>query len=125
MEHRLLPGIPDEIGQECIFRDWKAEVEPPEFLLLSKAAGYSQPIVVMAPARVNMNLDARNPKYHTLPDYRLSLFEPKTASWAELPLMISGIRNGLPRFCQLNGVGSDLVVMGGWDPNTREVSNVV
>ncbi|KAL6285784.1 hypothetical protein ACE6H2_010174 [Prunus campanulata] len=77
----------------------------------------------MAQARVNMNPDTRNPKYHTLPDYRLSLFERKTASWAELPMMISGILNGLSRFYQLVGVGSDLVVMGGWDPDTWEVSN--
>ncbi|THF95208.1 hypothetical protein TEA_016025 [Camellia sinensis var. sinensis] len=42
--------------------------------------------------------------------------------------MVSIIRTifyGLPIFCQLAGVGLNLVVMGGWNPVTWQVSNAV
>ncbi|KAM5578962.1 F-box/kelch-repeat protein [Rosa sericea] len=130
---QLIPGLPNDIARDCLFRvpynylsdasyvckDWNQEIEQPEFLRLRKATGRSQAIVIMAQARVNPN-----PGNPTPPELKLSLFEPKTGSWEELPLF-PGFSKGLPRFCQVVGVGSELVVIGGLDPCTWEVSNSV
>ncbi|XP_050384735.1 F-box/kelch-repeat protein At1g80440-like [Argentina anserina] len=128
---QLIPGLPNDIARDCLFRipysflsdssyvckDWNHEIEQPDFLRLRKATGRSQAIVVMAQARSNRG-------NRTPPEFRLSVFEPKSSKWEELPLF-SGFSKGLPRFCQVVGVGSDLVVMGGLDPCTWEVSNSV
>lgn len=130
---QLIPGLPNDIARDCLYRvpfnylsdassvckDWNQEIQQPEFLRLRKATGRSQAILVMAQARANPN-----PRQPTLPEFKLSLFHLKTSSWEELPLF-PGLSKGLPRFCQVVGVGSDLVVMGGLDPCTWEVSNYV
>nr|XP_011466713.1 PREDICTED: F-box/kelch-repeat protein At1g80440-like [Fragaria vesca subsp. vesca] len=131
---QLIPGLPNDVARDCLFRVpynylsdaayvckvWNQEIEHPDFLRLRKATGRSQAIVVMAQARVNPN-----PGRPTMPEFKLSVFEPKTSSWEELPLFPGFCKGLLPRFCQVVGVGSDLVVMGGLDPCTWEVSNSV
>lgn len=131
MDHQLIPDLPNDIAHECIFRipcnhlskaafvckGWKVEFELPEFLKYRKAASYTQSILVMVQARGNGNQDCQSAKYPPTPVYGLTVCEPKTGIWSELP-PIPGLSNGLPMFCRVAGVGSDLVVIVGWNPKT-------
>lgn len=136
----LIPGLPEEIGLQCLIRvpfwefssvgsvckSWKLQIELPEFLQNRKTAGFSQQVIVMAQAQLDPTL---NPtimilKPPSAPLYRLTLCDPATWNWSDLP-PIPGYSKGLPMFCQLTGVGSYLVVMGGLDPVTWEASNLV
>ncbi|KAI5660567.1 hypothetical protein M9H77_29360 [Catharanthus roseus] len=134
----LFPDLPDDIGIECLIRvpyynlssvssvnkRWKKEIELPEFWRRRKAAGFTRKLVVMAQARVDPTRITGGTKYSETPVYRLTICEPDTGYWAELP-PVPGYSDGLPMFCQLAGVGTNLVVMGGWKPSTWEVSNEV
>ncbi|KAF5741700.1 hypothetical protein HS088_TW10G00704 [Tripterygium wilfordii] len=134
----LIPGLPNDIALDCLIhvqyeqfpsllsvcRAWRTEVEMPEFLRQRKVTGQAQMVVVMAQARVNPEDGGNKMKYMFNPVYRLTLCEPETGYWCELP-PAPGFENGLPMFCQMVSVGSDLVVLGGMDPVTWEVSNSV
>ena len=138
MNDQLIPGLPNDIAHECMLsipynhlskaafvcKSWKVEIELREFLKHRKAASYSQSIIVMVQARVNGNQDCQSAKYPPTPVYGLTVYEPKTGIWSELP-PIPWLSNGLPMFCRLAGVGSDLVVIGEWDPKTWIVFNIV
>ena len=138
MNDQLIPGLPNDIAHECMLsipynhlskaafvcKGWKVEIELREFLKHRKAASYSQSIIVMVQARVNGNQDCQSAKYPPTPVYGLTVYEPKTGIWSELP-PIPWLSNGLPMFCRLAGVGSDLVVIGEWDPKTWIVFNNV
>ena len=122
MNDQLIPGLPNDIAHECMLsipynhlskaafvcKGWKVEIELPEFLKHRKAATYSQSIIVMVQARVNGNQDCQSAKYPPTLVYGLTVYEPKTGIWSELP-PIPWLSNGLPMFCWLAGVGSDLV----------------
>ncbi|KAL2541534.1 F-box/kelch-repeat protein [Abeliophyllum distichum] len=56
--------------------------------------------------------------------YWLVVFEPKKGYWTELPL-VAGYSDGLSMFYQLVGAKLNLVVMGGLNSVTWEVSNFV
>lgn len=134
----LIPGLPEEIGLECLIRlpyhhfstaasvcrSWKIEVELPEFWRHRKAAGFSRHLVVMAQTRVNPTLKKGLMKGSGTPVYRLTVCDPETGSWSVLP-PVPGYANGLPLFCQLAGVGLNLVVMDGLNPGTWEPCNAV
>ncbi|OWM64882.1 hypothetical protein CDL15_Pgr028599 [Punica granatum] len=49
--------------------------------------------------------------------YRLSAFEPISGRFSTLP-PIPGFPAGLPKYFELVAVGSELLVLGGWDPVT-------
>ncbi|KAF7134842.1 hypothetical protein RHSIM_Rhsim08G0218900 [Rhododendron simsii] len=138
----LIPGLPEEVGLECLVRvpythfssassvcrRWNAEIRQPEFRRLRKVSGLTQPLVVMVQSRVNPSKPRsdsmkRFDKSRSM-IYRLTVFEPETGEWRELP-PVPGCENGLPMFCRIVGVGLNLVVMGGWDPVTCVVSNSV
>ncbi|KAF3973952.1 hypothetical protein CMV_002662 [Castanea mollissima] len=110
---QLIPGLPKNIAHEYILRipynhlskaafvckGWKVEIELPEFLKHRKAASYSQSIIVMVEARVNGNQDCQSAKYPPTPVYGLTVYEPKTGIWSELP-PIPGLSNRLTMFCR-------------------------
>ena len=56
--------------------------------------------------------------------YRITLFNPDSGSWSELP-PLPGMNRGLPVHCGLVGVGSELVVVGGYDHQIWESLNSV
>ena len=56
--------------------------------------------------------------------YRITLFNPDSGSWPELP-PLPGMNCGLSVHCGLVGVGLELVVVGGYDPQTWESLNSV
>ncbi|KAK4428069.1 F-box/kelch-repeat protein [Sesamum alatum] len=136
----LIPGLPDDLGLECLVRvphqyfssvssvcrSWKRRIELPEFWRHRKASGLTRKVIVMAQSRVDptRGLGAKKHAVASAPVYRLTLCEPETGYWAELP-PIPGHSGGLPMFCGLVGVGLNLVVLGGWNPVTWEVSNGV
>lgn len=134
----LISGLPEDIARDCLIRvsyeqfktvssvckRWMKEVELPEFHRLRKSSGHGQKVIVMAQARVEPDWSFGLMKCMIHPAYRLTVYESDTCNWRELPLAPS-MSSGLPMFCQLAGVGMDLVVMGGWDPETWRVSNSV
>ncbi|KAI3455392.1 hypothetical protein Pfo_012055 [Paulownia fortunei] len=138
MNMDLIPGLPGDVGLECLVRvthqyfssvasvcrSWKREIELPEFWQHRKDSGLTRKVVVLAQSRVDPTRELGTKKYAAAPVYRLTLCEPETGFWAELP-PIPGHSDGLPMFCQLVGVGLNLVVMGGLNPVTWEVSNAV
>ncbi|RVW23543.1 F-box/kelch-repeat protein [Vitis vinifera] len=77
----------------------------------------------MAQARVVPNRSSGGMKCPTLA-YRVTLLDLETGNWSELP-PVPGFSDGLPMFCQLVGVESEIVVVGGWDPDTWEISSSV
>ncbi|KZV56085.1 F-box/kelch-repeat protein-like [Dorcoceras hygrometricum] len=136
----LIPGLPDDVGLECLIRicqesfpcvasvcrKWKDTVRGPEFWQRRKAANLAQKVVVLSQAKVgDFGEEPGNKKHSPTQVYRLTLCEPETGRWAQLPPMPDQTDDGLPMFCQLVGVGRNLVLIGGWDPRTWEVSNDV
>jgi Kelch motif len=132
----LIPGIPDEIAQECLIRipydsfpsmrhvcrQWKLEVESNPFHSLRKASGTAQTVVISSQSEPSLipASEQNNPKSYTASgpiSYHLALFHPNTGKWARLP-MIPGLPIGIPLFCQLASVGHKLVMLGGWNPDT-------
>ncbi|XAR50614.1 hypothetical protein NMG60_11004981 [Bertholletia excelsa] len=137
----LIPNLPDDVGLECLIRvsfdrfhsvasvcrRWKLELERPEFWRRRKIAGLSQKVVVMVQARVDSDPNSAGSctvKSSADPVYRISVCEPASGKWSELE-PLPGFPNGLPMFCRVVGVGLDLVVLGGWNRVTWEVSNAV
>ncbi|KAE8662970.1 F-box/kelch-repeat protein [Hibiscus syriacus] len=133
----LIPGLPNDIARECLVRvpyndfsniaftckDWKLEIHLPEFFRHRRAAGCSKHVVVMTQSRVDPDRDS-GLKCQALPLYRVVVFEPDTGDWWEMP-PVPGCSYGLPVFCQVVGVGLNVVVMGGLDPDTFDVRDEV
>ncbi|KAK7271891.1 hypothetical protein RJT34_28150 [Clitoria ternatea] len=135
----LISGLPEDVARDCLIRvsyqqfpavasvckGWKTEIERPEFRRRRRTAKQSQKILVTVQSK---NIASEKPgllmKSTTNPVYRLSVLEPEKGLWSELP-MPPEFASGLPMFCQIAGVGYDLVVMGGWDPDSWKPSNSV
>ncbi|XWS16385.1 hypothetical protein CRYUN_Cryun34aG0082700 [Craigia yunnanensis] len=133
----LIPGLPNDIARECLIRvpydnfsniastckDWKVEIHLPQIVRHRQPAGCTKHVMVMIQTQVNLNKNSAM-KCQAMPVYRIVLCEPNSDDWCELPL-VPGLSDGLPMFCQVVGVGPNLVVMGGFDPDTFEVRNAV
>lgn len=97
----LIPGLPEEVGLECLVRvpythfssassvcrRWNAEIRQLEFWRLRKVSGLTQPLVVMVQSRVNPSEPRSDTMKHFVNTmiYRLTVFEPETGEWRELP----------------------------------------
>ncbi|XWS20342.1 hypothetical protein CRYUN_Cryun31cG0093200 [Craigia yunnanensis] len=138
----LIPNLPNDIARQCLIRvsydqfatllstckGWKTEIELPEFFHLRKSTCHGQKLVVMAQARVDPDRNKQGTVQKgcfVKPVYGLSLLEPDTGNWVDLLQHPDEFPDGLPYFCQLVAVGYDLVVIGGLDPVTWEVSDSV
>ncbi|OMO54186.1 Kelch repeat type 1 [Corchorus capsularis] len=136
----LIPNLPNDVARECLIRVsydqfaallstckwWKAEIELPEFFHLRKATCHGQKLVVMAQARVDPDRkQGILEKCSVKPVYGLSVLEPDTGNCVDLPQLPDQFPDGLPYFCQLVAVGYELVVLGGLNPVTWEVSDSV
>ncbi|MCL7032188.1 hypothetical protein MKW94_016977 [Papaver nudicaule] len=136
----IIPGLPDEIGRECLIRvsydqfstvssvsrSWKQEIESKDFLRQRKNQGLNQSLIALIQSDpISASSTAKfPPKTLTTPAHRLSLYEPGKNEWQKLP-PIPGYEDGLPLFCQCTGVGRNLVVIGGWDAKTYKALNSV
>ncbi|KAG4945023.1 hypothetical protein AAZX31_15G012900 [Glycine max] len=136
----LISGLPEDVARDCLIRvpydqfpavasvckGWSAEIHSPDFHRRRRTTKQAQKILVTVQSKIDSDKTRTGllAKSTTNPVYRLSVFEPKTGSWCELPLGPE-LAFGLPMFCQIAGVGFDLVVMGGWDPDSWKASNSV
>ncbi|RVW34100.1 F-box/kelch-repeat protein [Vitis vinifera] len=89
----------------------RVRLRTPDFFRQRKTAGYTRPVFAMAQARVVPNRSSGGMKCPTLA-YRVTLLDLETGNWSELP-SVPGFSDGLPMFCQLVGVESELVVWAG------------
>ncbi|CAN4100226.1 unnamed protein product [Withania somnifera] len=135
----LIPGLPNDIAFECVVRlpvdqlpkaasvckNWNGAITLPGFLLRRKISGLARPVLVMVQAMV---ATVKKPEGDTTLSstqvYRLSVCDPENGSCYDLP-PIPELIDGLPRFCRIVGVGSNLVVIGGCDPDTWRVMDCV
>ncbi|KAK6912111.1 Kelch repeat type 1 [Dillenia turbinata] len=134
----LIPGLPNDIALECLIRvpynhfssvslvsqTWKTELESPGFRRHRKSSGLTRSIIVMAQARFGPYKIHPWVEVFGLLRSITSRSVNRGQGWSDLP-PIPGLLHGLPMFCQFAGVGSDLVVLGGWDPATWEASKAV
>lgn len=136
----LISGLPEDVARDCLIRvpyqqfpavasvckGWSTEVHSPEFHRRRKTTNQAQKILITVQSIIDSDktLTGLLSKATSNPVYRLSVFEPKTGSWSGLPLG-SEFGSGLPMFCQIACVGYDLVVLGGWDPDSWKASNSV
>ncbi|RZC75268.1 hypothetical protein C5167_050750 [Papaver somniferum] len=134
----IIPGLPDEIGRECLIRipfdqfstvssvsrSWKQEIQSKEFHHQRKINGFDQSLLALIQSDPITISSIKPPKTLITPAHRLSLYEPGKNEWHKLP-PIPGYEDGLPLFCKCTGVGRNLVVVGGWDTKTYRVLNSV
>nr|GEZ59913.1 hypothetical protein [Tanacetum cinerariifolium] len=92
-----------------VCKAWKDEIELSELLALRKSTGKAQSLVVMSQARVNLEGERKG---LVTSMYHLVVLDPETGFWWDMP-PLPGFENGLPLFCEMVCVGSDLVVIGG------------
>jgi len=132
----LISGLPEDVARDCLIRVsyqqfptvasvcklWKSEILSPEYHRLRRSTKHAQKLIAMVQARDEPGTGST--KRVTNPVYRLSVFEPETGHWTELPAPPE-FSSGLPMFCQLVSVGYDLVMLGGLDPNSWKASNSV
>lgn len=135
----LLPGLPNDIALDCLIRlpldqlskaasvcsNWKREIKHPLFRQRRKDSGLTRPVFALAQAMVTT---IRKPHGITTLSstqfYRLSLYHPQRGYWCDLP-PIPELVDGLPMFCRVVGVGSNVMVIGGCDPvNWRVMDSV-
>lgn len=140
MEQELIPSLPEDIARQCLIRVpfhrfgptrsvcklWKQEIESPLFHRIRRLTNLTRPIIVLAQAEPALSPSGPAHKYHaaSTPSYRLAVFDPSTATWQSLPA-IPGLDNGLPLFCRIAAVCREVVVVGGWDPETWAPSDGV
>ncbi|OIW17132.1 hypothetical protein TanjilG_27286 [Lupinus angustifolius] len=135
----LILGLPEDIARECLIRisyqqfptvasvckGWKTEIESPVFRRQRRSTGHAQKILIMVQTRTEpekSRTGSTKPMSNLV--YFLSVFEPETGKWSELPPP-PGFESGLPMFCQLAGIGPDLVLIGGLDRISWNASNSV
>ncbi|CAN8305085.1 unnamed protein product [Cochlearia groenlandica] len=114
----LITDLPDELTRECLSRvsytqfplvssvckAWKRQITDPDFLRHRKTLGRSQEFVFLSKIWVD--------PVKKLGHDQIRVFELKSGLWNELP----PIPRRLHPFFRLASVGSDLVVLGGFDP---------
>ncbi|RZC71928.1 hypothetical protein C5167_035249 [Papaver somniferum] len=99
----IIPGLPNEIGRECLIRvpydrfatlicvsrKWKQEVKSPEFLPRRKTSGLNQSTIALVQTDpTNFITTTNNSQISTTtPKYRLCLYEPGKSERITLPAM--------------------------------------
>ncbi|GAB2269430.1 hypothetical protein Dimus_004348 [Dionaea muscipula] len=137
----LIPGLIDELARDCLLRipyeafpsatsvssSWALEIQLPEFHRTRRSSGLTRPVLVLA--QVHFDPDhshAAGPeKSLATPAHTLVLCEPGSGIWRRMEPIPRSSSGRLPMFCGIVGAGSDLVVIGGWDPETWRVSSAV
>lgn len=127
-EMELIPGLPEEIGLECltrlpysahqvagrVCRRWRELLESRKFYHLRKQTGNTHKLACLFQSLpVETASDGRKPV--GTPAYGIAVFDTVSGAWNRLD-SVPKYPDGLPLFCQLSSVEGKLVVMGGWDP---------
>lgn len=136
----IIPGLIDDVGRECLLRipydsfpsaasastSWAGEIRSREFHQHRKSLNLSQPVIILSQAIGQGRARSGKGEDYLCPSYRLMIYEPVTKVWKPMVPTIPGSKEGvLPMFCGVVGVGTEIVVIGGWDPDTWAVSSAV
>uniref|UniRef100_A0ACD5WU10 Uncharacterized protein n=1 Tax=Avena sativa TaxID=4498 RepID=A0ACD5WU10_AVESA len=130
----LIAGLPEEVARECLIRvgfdqlptvrrisrQWKKEVESPDYGRLRRAERLARPVLAMVKAHPEHVDQGQAQKRGPANNYRMVLLDLVEGRWAPLPVL-PGPTGSLPLFCQVAAVDGGqgrkrLVVVGGWDP---------
>ncbi|XP_047319052.1 F-box/kelch-repeat protein At1g80440-like [Impatiens glandulifera] len=136
-DEELIPSLPNDLALECLIRlpfycftaaskvskSWKTKINLPEFRQNRKLSGSARFLMVLAQAW-SPSFDKSYVKSWTPPIYRLTMYDPQSNNWSDLP-PLPWFPSGLPMICRIVVAGSDLVVLGGCDPVTWRVCNSV
>lgn len=124
----LIPGLPEELAIECISRiphSFLSKIRPVSKKwcdLISGPLLYSHRLRINASERLFFLIQAdpvtpsgecKEPIAVKKPAYSLNLFNSTLAAWHK-------VLNSVPVFTQSVVVGTDLVLLGGWDPETLD-----
>lgn len=128
----LLPGLPEELGLECITRlpysthrlasavcrRWQQLITSRDFYHHRRKAGLTRVLACLIQALP----PAYSPsgwKLCSSPSYGITVFDSLSQSWERIA-PIPEYPDGLPLFCQIASSEGRLVVMGGWDPDSYD-----
>ncbi|XP_047313800.1 F-box/kelch-repeat protein At2g44130-like [Impatiens glandulifera] len=136
MDELIIPGLPEELGLECLARlhyktrpiasracrRWLDLLESHQFYCLRKQLGYTNQIACLLQSLPPPppEEESRKPTSSVSPaSCELTMFDPVSREWDRLP-PVPKYTNGLPLFCQIASSEGKLVLMGGWDPVSFE-----
>ncbi|CAL8998402.1 unnamed protein product [Prunus brigantina] len=133
---QLLPGLPEELGLECltrlpysehpvasqVCRPWRTLLESQQFYHHRKKNGHTHKVACLVQALPHEHVvsESDGPKSNDSPSYGIAVFDPVSCSWQRVD-PVPKYPNGLPLFCQLASCEGKLVAMGGWDPVTYDL----
>ncbi|KAF4371177.1 hypothetical protein F8388_020904 [Cannabis sativa] len=126
---QLIPGLPDELGYECLTRlqytthcvasrvchRWRDLIQTSEFHRYRKSKGFTHKLACLVQAQINPQL--ASPKRTDSPSFGLVAFDTTDSTWRRID-PVPKYADGLPMFCHVAGCEGKLVVMGGWDPKS-------
>ncbi|ERN00795.1 hypothetical protein AMTR_s00217p00024980 [Amborella trichopoda] len=112
MDFEVIPGLPDEIGWECLVRaeqtshaamrlvrkSWQELIASPDSYKCRKATGKTQKYACLVRSLTSPSLRGAKQEVQRPLAYGLTLFEPRTRQWTRVP-PIPAYPDGLPLFC--------------------------
>ncbi|GMN74638.1 hypothetical protein TIFTF001_053886 [Ficus carica] len=136
----LIPGLPDELGLECltrlpysthrvasrVCRRWRSLIETREFHLLRRTNGHTHKLACLVQALPKRNAaETDNPTKEnytkrgdkTAASFGVAVYDSAELSWHRLD-PVPKYPDGLPLFSRITSCEGKLVVIGGWDPQT-------
>ncbi|XP_047307848.1 F-box/kelch-repeat protein At2g44130-like [Impatiens glandulifera] len=138
---QLIPGLPDEIGLECLSRlhytaqpaaartcrRWLDLLQSRDYYTIRNHLGYTTHMACLLQSLPPPSISPSDeePKLTnsglSSPSCVITLFDPVSQIWNRL----APVSDHLPLFCQIASSEGKLVVMGGWDPASYDpVSSV-
>ncbi|MBA0596644.1 hypothetical protein Gorai_013455 [Gossypium raimondii] len=128
----LIPGLPEEIGNECLTRFHYSThrlavrvcrrrqelLQSKEFYYHRKRTGYTQKAACLIQS-LKCDSDPDGSKPVGPPRYGITAFEPVSGTWGRVD-PVPKYPDGLPLFCQITSCEGKILVMGGWDPTNYE-----
>ncbi|KAK9273228.1 hypothetical protein L1049_018035 [Liquidambar formosana] len=128
----LFPGLPEELGLECLTRlpytahpvasracrRWRDLLQSQEFYYLRNQCGYTHKVACLVQALPGPVVSDER-KLGGSPSFGITVFDPVSGIWERVD-PVPKFPDGLPLFCQLSSCEGKLVVMGGWHPVTYE-----
>ncbi|KAH7351622.1 hypothetical protein KP509_19G006500 [Ceratopteris richardii] len=127
----LIPHLPFDIALECflrlplyslstlpqVCRSWRSVLSSPSFFETRRVKGHQTNLACMILASPSAGSSKS-------PVYSVSIYDQKQDTWAVLPA-IPDLPEGVPLFCSCVAVGTQLVLLGGWDPSSWSASDSV
>ncbi|KAA8516952.1 hypothetical protein F0562_017230 [Nyssa sinensis] len=125
----LIPGLPEEIGLECLTRlhytahsvaarvcqRWRELLRSRDFYYHRKHTGHTHKAACLIQSLWPVQSQSGGRKEVAQPSYGVSVFDPVSGSWDRVE-PIPKYPDGLPLVCQVASSEGKLVIMGGLDP---------